>query len=110
MKLPVANLGAVVAAWMDKELIPKAVGWQKVVTVMAGVGIANNAAGVIQQYLPAMQMLGFADEAGNILVEPLLVAARTAFEKTGKVPLPGGIIVGIEDVESIVETAKQFAS
>jgi hypothetical protein len=110
MKLPLANLGAVVAKWMDEELVPKATGWQKVVTVMAGVGIANNAADRVKQFLPAMVMLGFADNDGNIDIEALHFAAKHAFEKTGKIALPGGIIVGEDDVESIIAIARKFAS
>lgn len=110
MKLPIANSGAVIAQWMDQELVPKAVGWQKVVTVMAGVGIANNATNMLAQYLPAMQVLGFADGEGNLDIDALHLAAKEAFSKTGKIALPGGIIVGADDVESVIAIAKKYAT
>lgn len=110
MMLPVANVGAVVAQWMDEELVPKAVGWQKAITVMAGIGITNHAHKMVEQYLPAMRLLGFADEEGNIDLDALHAAAKEAFSKTGKLSLPGGIIIGVDDVESMFAVAKKYAA
>ena len=110
MKLPVSSLGAVITAWMDKELVPKAVGWQKALTIVAGIGIANNAANIVAQYLPAMQMLGYADCDGFIDIDKLHVAFKAAFEKTGKLQLPGGIILSAADVDSMVSVARAFAT
>ena len=107
--LPAANLGAVIAQWIEEELLPKAAGWQKVATVMAGTGIAANAERTLQQYLPTLQMLGFATSDGGINIDAVQAAAKSAFEKTGKVPLLGGVIVGAEDVDSIIAIARKFA-
>lgn len=109
MKLPIANLGAVIAQWIDEELVSKAEGWQKAVTIMAGIGIASNAKNLIGQYIPGMKLLGFADDADNLNLDALHAAAKEAFAKTGKLPLPGGIIVGPDDVESIVAVARKYA-
>lgn len=109
MVLPVANLGAVVAQWIEAELLPKATGWQKVATIMAGVGVANNAAVYLQQYIPTMQVLGFADAEGNINIDSVHAAAKAAFKEVGKVVLPGGVIIDADDVESMFGIAKKYA-
>lgn len=110
MKLPISNLGPVITAWIDKELVPKAVGWQKALTIVAGIGIANNTSNLIAQYLPTMQMLGFADAEGFLDIDKLYAAFKTAFEKTGKLQLPGGIILSVADVDSMLAIARAYAT
>ena len=109
MKLPLANLGPAVAAWLDKELVPKSSGWQQVVTIAAGIGLANNVSSKIQQYIPMLEMLGFMDSEGNIDVDAIHVAAREAFAKTGRIKVLG-VLIGPDDVESMVEIAKRFST
>lgn len=108
MKLPIANLGAAVADWMDKELVPKASGWQQLLTIVAGVGISNNAVSRIQQYIPLLEVLGFIDENKNIDLALLNKAAKEAFAKTGKIRVLG-IVIGPEDVDSMMTIAKKFS-
>lgn len=110
MSLPIQNLGAVVADWIDHELLPKATGWQKVATVMLSMGLVNNMTNIIAQYLPVLQMLGYADSDGNLLLDAILVAAKEAFSKTGKLPLPLGIVVDASDVETFITIARRYES
>ena len=108
MKLPLANLGSAVAAWLDKELVPKSSGWQQVLTIVAGIGLANNVSTKIQQYIPMMEILGFMDSNGNIDIDALHSAAKEAFSKTGRIKVLG-ILIGPDDVESMMTVARRYA-
>lgn len=108
MALHVNNLGAVISQWIDEELLSKATGWQKALTIMAGIGITNNLTNIVSSYLPVLQVLGYADSNGNLNLDAIADAAKVAFTKTGKLPLPLGIIVDVSDVNSLVELARKF--
>ena len=108
MKLPLANLGSAVAAWLDKELVPKSSGWQQMVTIVAGIGLANNVSSKIQQYIPMLEILGFADSNGNFDIDAIHAAAKEAFSKTGRIKVLG-ILIGPDDVESMMAVARRYA-
>lgn len=106
MKLPVARIGAVIAQWIDTELLPKAVGWQKVATIMVALGIVRRADSFLVPYMPLLIALGYADTDNNIDIDAVYDAAKEAFSKTGKITIAGGVIIGPDDIDQLLAIAK----
>lgn len=108
MILPIDKAGEALAAWVDAELVTKASGLQKLMTVMATISIAQRGEAVVSEYAAILNMLGITDKSGGIDIDAARELAIQAFERTGKITA-FGIILGPEDVESIYEIAKKYA-
>lgn len=108
MLLQPDKIGPAIAAFFDGEIMPKAVGIQKLTLALAGVGLARQGAILAKRYAEVLRMIGVADADGNIDIDVARDLAVEAFAKSGKVQAMG-FSFGPDDVEIAYEIAKKFA-
>lgn len=110
MKMSPTDIPALVGAFVDQEIAPKASGLQKFMAY-AGVFAVQAKAGQIMQHPGFRGMLeqsGALDDAGMIDVDYLHNMAKFAMEKAGTVNV-AGLVLNTDDVETLYALAKSFA-
>lgn len=109
MTLPLNQVGAAIAAWIDAELAPKATGLQKLATVMAGLALAKRGEALMAQYAPTLDMLGITDSGGGIDLDAARNLAQEAFARVGNVTA-FGVVFDAGDVETAYKIAQKFST
>lgn len=110
MKMSPTDIPALIGAFVDQEVAPKASGLQKFMAY-AGVFVAQARTGQMLQDPKVREMLaqsGAMDESGMLDVEYLHNMAKFAMEKTGTVMI-GGLVLDAGDVEKVYALSKTFA-
>ena len=100
-------MGAILSAYIDQYVIPKATGMQKVGAIIAGAALSKEAPNIAMRYYDVMEMLGFACNH-MIDVDKAHEYAKLAFDKVGKVQF-AGLILDSSDVDAIAEIAERYA-
>lgn len=108
MRMQPDRIGQAIAAYVDAELVSKAVGIQKLALAFAGAGLARQGAALVERYADSLRMIGIVGEDGTIDVDLARDLALEAFEKAGRVHLAGFGFSGA-DVAIAYEIAKKFS-
>ena len=108
MRMQPDRIGQAIAAYVDAELVSKAVGLQKLALAFAGAGLARQGAALAERYADSLRMIGVMDEAGTIDIELARDLALEAFDKAGRVHVMGFGFNGA-DVAIAYEIAKKFS-
>lgn len=110
MKMSPGDVPALIGAYVDQEVAPKASGLQKF-GAYAGVFVVQNRAAHLLQDPKIKTMLassGALDEAGLLDVDYLHNMAKFAMSKAGTVTV-AGLILDTGDVEALYKLAQNFA-
>lgn len=105
MRLPIANISQVIAAFVEQDLLPKGTKLQQWTTVFFTIALGQQAQSLASS--PTFRILGIVDDEG-IDIEKVRDLALEAFSKSGPIEV-GGIVLGKEDVPTIYEIAKRYA-
>lgn len=105
--LPISKTSEIVAVYIDQELIPKAVGFQKIGILIIGTALAKKFPEVLMQYGETLRMIGLMVEDEYIDLDAVYALAKDAFERTGKVSA-AGIIFSVDDIEKLYTISKKF--
>ena len=108
MRMQPDRIGQAIAAYVDAELVSKAVGLQKLALAFAGAGLARQGAALAERYADSLRMIGVVDEDGAIDLDLARDLALEAFERAGRVQALGFGFSGA-DVAIAYEIAKKFA-
>lgn len=108
-KISGQNLGIAMGNFLEQELIPQSDGLRKVLLYMAIPVLGAQTQQMIDQYKPAISVLGAMTEDGMIDLDILYPRLKDAVHKAGKVPLMG-IIFDESDVDKLYNIAKQLAN
>lgn len=103
------RIGEALAAWLDAEVLPSAVGLQRIAVTLAGIALAKRAPELVEQWGGVLRMMGIADENDGILLEPARDLLTEATTKAGRVAVMGYVFAS-SDVTSLYETAKLYAT
>ncbi len=106
-KMRVGDIGNVLSAFVEHNILPKATGAQKFFTAFAAAALADQSTTLAEVYRPMLEMIGVLH--GDFLdISKLQEYAHSAFTKTGKFQYMG-IIFGPDDVDAMVEVAERYA-
>lgn len=108
MKMSLGNIPALIGAYVEQEVVPKANGLQKVMSYLAVPVIGAQAQQMFTQYKPALSALGALTDDGMIDLDVLYPRLKDAVHKAGKVPVMG-IIFDESDVDKLNAIAQQYA-
>lgn len=111
MKMSPGDVPALLGAYVDQEVAPKASGLQKF-GAYAGVFVVQNRAAHLLQDPKIKKLLassGALDEAGLLDVDYLHNMAKFAMNKAGGTVTVAGLILDGNDVESLYKLAQSFA-
>lgn len=109
MFLPMDKVGDVLATYIDQEIIPQSLGFQKLVAAMVGITVVKNTEATIGQYKDFLRMLNILDEKDRIDIDAARALARASFQKTGAVTALG-VTFNEDDVDSLYALAKKHAT
>lgn len=109
MFLPMDKVGDVLATYIDQEIIPQSLGFQKLVAAMVGITLVKNTEATIGQYKDFLRMLDILDEKDRIDIDAARALARASFQKTGAVTALG-VTFNEDDVDSLYALAKKHAT
>lgn len=108
LKVTGQNLGLAIGQYLERELVPKATGLQKVMLYMTMTVISAQSQALVEKYTPILSVLGALSDDGMIDLDVLYPQLKDAVHKAGKIPVLG-IIFDESDVDKLYASAKQLA-
>lgn len=109
MFLPTERIATVLAAWIEKQLIPHTAGAEKFFAYMAAIAIAKRGEQLADKFTPALSLLGLMDGEGRVDIDAARALAQEAIAKTGKI-YALGFVFDAEDVDSLAAIAETQAA
>lgn len=109
MFLPMDKVGDVLATYIDQEIVPQSLGFQKLIAAMVGITVVKNTEATIGQYKEFMRMLDILDDKDRIDIDAARALARASFGKTGSITALG-VTFNEDDVDTLYALAKKHAS
>lgn len=106
-KISVDDIGNVLSAYAEQNVLPKAIGIQRFITALAVTALADQSKVLSEAYKPMLEMLGVV-QGNSIDITKLGEYAHKAFSKTGKFQYMG-IIFGPEDADAMLAIAERYA-
>lgn len=107
MMLPVANIPAVIVAFIEQDLLPKGNQAQRWMTVFMGAAIARQATTFVEAHKETLSFIGIL-KGDEIDIEAVRDLALEAFEKSGPVEI-GGVVFNKDDVPTMYDIAKKLS-
>lgn len=106
-KMSIDDIGNVLSAFAEQNILPKATGAQRFFTAFAVAALADQSAALAKAYKPVLEMVGVVH--GDFLdIAKVQEYAQKAFTKTGKFQYMG-IIFGPDDVDAMINIAERYA-
>lgn len=106
-KISIDDIGNVLSAYAEQNILPKATGAQKFFTAIAVAALADQSKTLAAAYKPMLEMIGVS-HGDFIDITKLHDYAHKAFSKTGKFQYMG-IIFGPDDVDAMLDIAERYA-